>query len=83
MSKPKHTHTLIDKYMGLGVRSRTFYFSWCGKTVTDYVCTSCNTIVQSLGVCTYCEGRKEKATKRLEDFLAARVNADLDETETV
>jgi len=61
----------IADYRQAGLRKRTFHYSWCNLTETDYICRRCDTIVPESG-CPYCPAKDEAKAAKFQAFLASQ-----------
>lgn len=62
------------------MRQRTFYYSWCGKTETDHVCSHCETIVVDVAAgCQHCSQSAEKSAIRIAKLKGTQQRMELSE----
>ena len=62
------------------MRQRTFYYPWCDKTETDYVCEHCETIVLDVAAgCQQCRQSHEKAVQRIEKLKGQQQSIEMSE----
>lgn len=49
------------------MRQRTFHYSWCNKTETDYVCSHCETVIVDVEAgCQHCKAKAQATALRIE-----------------